>query len=58
MPHALCVKVCATVPDAIPRQILCAAAKAFKCDEFITAEKPDKRLHKARGLKVRSLPTV
>ena len=35
-----------------------AAAKALKRDEFITAEKPGKPLHKARGLKVSFLPTV
>jgi hypothetical protein len=31
---------------------------ALKCDEFITAEKPGKPLHKARGLKVSFLPSV
>ena len=35
-----------------------AAAKALKCEEFITAEKPGKPLHKARGIKVSFLPTV
>ena len=35
-----------------------AAAKALACDEFITAEKPGKPLHKVRGLKVRFLPAV
>jgi predicted nucleic acid-binding protein len=35
-----------------------AAAKALECDEFITAEKPGKPLHKARGIKVCFLPTV
>jgi len=33
-------------------------AAALKCEEFITAEKPGKPLHKARGLKVSFLPTV
>jgi hypothetical protein len=28
------------------------------CEEFITAEKPGKPLHKARGIKVSFLPTV
>ena len=35
-----------------------AAAKALGCDEFITAEKPGKPLHKARGLKVCFLPAA
>lgn len=35
-----------------------AAAKRLKADEFITAERPGKPLHKARGLKVRFLPNV
>ncbi len=35
-----------------------AAAEALRCDEFITAEKPGKPLHKVRGLKVRFLPSV
>jgi len=34
------------------------AHRRGECDSFITAEKPGKPLHKARGLKVSFLPTV
>jgi predicted nucleic acid-binding protein len=46
------------VPLTAVDAIHVAAAKALKCDEFITAEKPGKPLHKARGIKVSFLPSV
>jgi predicted nucleic acid-binding protein len=46
------------VPLTTVDAIHVAAAKALKCDEFITAEKPGKPLPKARGLKVSFLPIV
>lgn len=47
-----------SVPLTAVDAIHVAAAKALECDEFITAEKPGKPLHKVRGLKVRFLPSV
>lgn len=47
-----------SVPLTAVDAIHVAAAKALGCDEFITAEKPGKPLHKVRGLKVRFLPSV
>ncbi len=47
-----------TVPLTAVDAIHVAAAKALKCDEFTTTEKPGKPLHKARGLRVSFLPTV
>jgi hypothetical protein len=47
-----------SVPLTAVDAIHIAAAKALGCDEFITAEKPGKPLHKVRGLKVRFLPSV
>jgi hypothetical protein len=44
--------------EEVRHEIHVAAAKALKCDEFITAERPGKPLHKARGLKVSFLPTT
>ncbi len=55
---AAALKEVSAVPLTAVDAIHVAAAKAFKCDEFITAEKPGKPLHKARGLKVRFLPIV
>jgi hypothetical protein len=46
------------VPLTAVDAIHVAAAKGLRCDEFITAERPGKPLHKARGLKVCFLPTV
>ena len=46
------------VPLSAIDAIHVAAAKRLKADEFITAERPGKPLHKARGLKVRFLPNV
>jgi len=46
------------VPLAAVDAIHVAAAKRLKADEFITAERPGKPLHKARGLLVRFLPNV
>ena len=46
------------VPLSAVDAIHVAAAKRLKADEFITAERPGKPLHKARGLKVRFLPNV
>lgn len=46
------------VPLTAVDAIHVAAAKALRCDEFITAEKPGKPLHKVRGLKVVYLPSV
>jgi len=47
-----------SVPLTAVDAIHVAAAKALRCDEFITAEKPGKPLHKVRSLKVRFLPSV
>jgi len=47
-----------SVPLTAVDAIHVAAAKALGCDEFITAEKPGKPLHKVRNLKVRFLPSV
>lgn len=47
-----------SVPLTAVDAIHVAAAKALRCDEFITAEKPGKPLHKVRNLKVRFLPSV
>jgi predicted nucleic acid-binding protein len=47
-----------SVPLTAVDAIHVAAAKALMCDEFITAEKPGKPLHKVRNLKVRFLPSV
>ncbi len=47
-----------SVPLTAMDAIHVAAAKALGCDEFITAEKPGKPLHKVRSLKVRFLPSV
>ncbi len=47
-----------SVPLTAVDAIHVAAAKALGCDEFITAEKPGKPLHKVRSLKVRFLPGV
>lgn len=47
-----------SVPLSAVDAIHVAAAKALVCDEFITAEKPGKPLHKVRDLKVRFLPSV
>ena len=55
---AAALKEAGAVPLTAVDAIHVAAAKALKCDEFITAEKPGKPLHKARGLKVSFLPTV
>lgn len=55
---AAALKEASVVPLTAVDALHVAAAKAFKCDEFITAEKPGKPLHKTRGLKVRFLPTV
>jgi predicted nucleic acid-binding protein len=46
------------VPPTVVDAIHVAAAKALKCDEFITAEKPGKPLHKVRSLRVRFFPSV
>jgi predicted nucleic acid-binding protein len=46
------------VPLSAVDAIHVAAAKRLKADEFITAERPGKPLHKARGLNVRFLPNV
>ena len=55
---AAALKEAGAVPLTAVDAIHVAAAKALKCDEFITAEKPGKPLHKARGLNVSFLPTV
>lgn len=55
---AAALREAGTVPLTAVDAIHVAAAKALKCDEFITAEKPGKPLHKARGLKVSFLPSV
>ena len=55
---AAALKEAGAVPLTAVDAIHVAAAKALKCDEFITAEKPGKPLHKARGLKVSFLPAV
>lgn len=47
-----------SVPLTAVDAIHVAAAKALRCDEFITAEKPGKPLHKVKNLKVRFLPSV
>ncbi len=47
-----------SVPLTAVDAIHVAAAKALGCDEFITAEKPGKPLHKVRNLQVRFLPSV
>jgi len=47
-----------SVPLTAMDAIHVAAAKALGCDEFITAEKPGKPLHKVRSLTVRFLPSV
>ena len=47
-----------SVPLTAVDAIHVAAAKALRCDEFITAEKPGKPLYKVRSLKVRFLPSV
>ncbi len=47
-----------SVPLTAVDAIHVAAAKALGCDEFITAEKPGKPLHKVKNLKVRFLPSV
>jgi len=47
-----------SVPLTAVDAIHIVAAKALGCNEFITAEKPGKPLHKVRGLKVRFLPSV
>jgi predicted nucleic acid-binding protein len=47
-----------SVPLTAVDAIHVAAAKALGCDEFITAEKPGKPLHKVRSLTVRFLPSV
>ncbi|HEV2210367.1 MAG TPA: type II toxin-antitoxin system VapC family toxin [Verrucomicrobiae bacterium] len=47
-----------SVPLSAVDAIHVAAAKALMCDEFITAEKPGKPLHKVKNLKVRFLPSV
>ena len=47
-----------SVPLTAVDAIHIAAAKALRCDEFITAEKPGKPLHKVRSLTVRFLPSV
>lgn len=46
------------VPLTAVDAIHVAAAKALGCEEFITAEKPGKPLHKVRGLAVRFLPSA
>ncbi len=46
------------VPLTAVDAIHVAAAKPLGCDEFITAEKPGKPLHKVRNLKVSFLPSV
>jgi predicted nucleic acid-binding protein len=46
------------VPLSAVDAIHVAAAKRLRADEFITAERPGKPLHKARGLKVRFLPDI
>jgi predicted nucleic acid-binding protein len=55
---AAALREAAAVPLSAVDAIHVAAAKALSCDEFITAEKPGKPLHKVRGLKVRFLPSV
>jgi predicted nucleic acid-binding protein len=55
---AAALKEAGAVPLTAVDAIHVAAAKSLKCDEFITAEKPGKPLHMARGLKVSFLPTV
>jgi predicted nucleic acid-binding protein len=52
------LKEASMVPLTAVDAIHIAAAKALRCDEFITAEKPGKPLHKARGLRISYLPTV
>lgn len=52
------LKEATSVPLTAVDAIHIAAAKALHCDEFITAEKPGKPLHKARGLKVLFLRAV
>lgn len=47
-----------TVPLSAVDAIHVAAAKQLKADELITAERPDKPLHKVRGLKVCFLPNA
>jgi predicted nucleic acid-binding protein len=46
------------IPLSAVDAIHVAAAKRLKTDEFITAERPGKPLHKVRGLTVRFLPNV
>jgi predicted nucleic acid-binding protein len=46
------------VPLSAADAIHVAAAKRLKADELITAERPGKPLHKARGLKVCFLPNA
>jgi hypothetical protein len=48
----------AAVPLSAVDAIHVAAAKRLEADEFITAERPGKPLHKPSGLKVRFLPNV
>lgn len=55
---AAALKEASAVPLTAVDAIHVAAAKALECDEFITAEKPGKPLHKARGLNVSFLPAV
>jgi predicted nucleic acid-binding protein len=55
---AAALKEASTVPLSAVDAIHVVAAKAFQCDEFVTAEKPGKPLYKVRGLKVSFLPTV
>ncbi len=52
------LKEASIVPLTAVDAIHIAAAKALRCDEFITAEKPGKPLHRARGLRISYLPTV
>ncbi len=48
----------AAVPLSAVDAIHVAAAKRLKADEFITAERPGKPLHKVRGLRVCFLPAL
>lgn len=52
------LKEAKAVPLTAVDAIHVAAAKELGCDEFITAEKPGKPLHKVRGLKVVFLPSA
>jgi len=55
---ATALKEASVVPLTAIDAIHVAAARALGCDEFVTAEKPGKPLHKARDLKVCFLPAV